>query len=99
MAKFYILKIIFVYRYINITVPGLWIRIDLIRIWIQYFCSIRIRIQAKRQLCSQIFLKSKFESNQIKHTCVIHQNLFQKVVGAVLYLFSGKICIFFTEIS
>jgi hypothetical protein len=62
------------------------------------------------------FLKSKFESNQIKNTDVIHQNFFQKVlknknlskikskipvlfiknffqkvVGAILYLFSGKL--------
>jgi hypothetical protein len=45
----------------------------------------------RRQFLSQIFLKSKFESNQIKNTCVIHQNFFQKVVSAILYLFSGKI--------
>jgi hypothetical protein len=55
--------------------PGLWIRIDL------------IRIQAKTELLKTIsfsnFLKSKFESNQIKNTGVtgtgIHQNFFQKV--------------------
>jgi hypothetical protein len=48
--------------------PGLWIRIDLIRIRIQHFYSIRIRfqiqIQAKTELSktiSQIVLKSKFE--------------------------------------
>jgi hypothetical protein len=73
---------------------GLWIRIDSIRIRIQHFCSIRIqhfcsiriqfRIQAtvkqnfRRKIFSQIFLKSKFESNQIKNTGVIHQILFKK---------------------
>jgi hypothetical protein len=35
---------------------GLWIRIDLIRIWIQHFCSIRIRIQAKTELSKTNFL-------------------------------------------
>jgi hypothetical protein len=46
--------------------PGLWIRIDSIRIRIQHFSSIRIRlrIQAKTELSktisSQILLKSKF---------------------------------------
>jgi hypothetical protein len=52
----------------------LWIRIDVIRIRIQHFCSIRIRIQfriqAKTELLITIsfsnFFKSKFESNQIK---------------------------------
>jgi hypothetical protein len=46
-----------------------------------------------REFSSQIFLKSKFESNQIKNTGtgVIHQKKFQKVVGAILYLFSGNI--------
>jgi type IV secretory pathway ATPase VirB11/archaellum biosynthesis ATPase len=88
------------------VIAGLWIRIDLIRIRIQHFCSIRIRFRIRsssgsgfgsklkqnfrRQFSSQIFLKSKFESNQIKNTDVIHQNFFQKVVNAILYLFSGK---------
>jgi hypothetical protein len=71
---------------------GLWIRIDLMRIRIQHFSSIRIR-NFQRQFLSQIFLKSKFESNQIKNTGIIHQNFFQKVVSAILYLFSGKICL------
>jgi hypothetical protein len=44
----------------------------------------------RRQFLSQIFLKSKFESNQIKNIGVIHQKIFQKVVSA-FYLFSGKI--------
>jgi hypothetical protein len=33
---------------------GLWIRIDLMRIRIQHFCSIRIRIQAKTELSKTI---------------------------------------------
>jgi hypothetical protein len=47
----------------------------------------------RRQFLSQILLKSKFESNQIKNTGVIHQIFFQKVpvVSAILYLFSGNI--------
>jgi hypothetical protein len=44
-----------------------------------------------RQFPSQIFLKSKFESNQIKNTGVIHQHFFQKVVSAILYFLSDKI--------
>jgi hypothetical protein len=36
-------------------------------------------------------LKSKFELNQIKNIGVIHLNFFQKVVSAILNLFSGKI--------
>jgi hypothetical protein len=36
-------------------------------------------------------LKSKFESNQIKNTGVIHQNFVQKVVNALFYIFSGKV--------
>jgi hypothetical protein len=36
-------------------------------------------------------LKSKFESNQIKNIGVIHLIFFQKVVSAILYLFSGNI--------
>jgi hypothetical protein len=42
----------------NMFEPGLWIRIDLIRIRIQHFCSIRIqfrfRIQAKTELSKTI---------------------------------------------
>jgi hypothetical protein len=71
---------------------GLWIRIDLIRIRIQHFCSIRIRFRIRiklkqnfrRQFCSKFFLKSKFESNQIKDNGVIDQNFVQKVVSAIL---------------
>jgi hypothetical protein len=63
---------------------GLWIRIDSIRIWIQHFCSFRIRIQfriqAKTELSKTIsfsnFLKSKFESNQLKNT--VHQYFSKK---------------------
>jgi hypothetical protein len=49
-----------------------------------------------RQFFSQIFLKSKFESNQFKNTGVFHQIFFQKVVGAILYLClkNTKKCIF-----
>jgi hypothetical protein len=35
-------------------------------------------------------LKSKFETNQIKNTCFIHQIFFQKVVSAILYIFVVK---------
>jgi hypothetical protein len=60
--------------------PGLWIRIDLIRIRIQPFCSIRIRIQnririqAKTELSKTISFSNYFEikiwvkSNQ-KYRC------------------------------
>jgi hypothetical protein len=41
--------------------PGLWIRIDLIRIRIQHFCSIRIRIQAKTELSKIISFSNFFE--------------------------------------
>jgi hypothetical protein len=62
---------------------GLWIRIDLIRIRIQHFCSIRIqnriRIQAKTELSKTIsfsnFVKSKFVSNK-KNNDVIHKIFF-----------------------
>jgi hypothetical protein len=75
-------------------VPGLWIRIDLIRI--QHFCS--IRIQAKTELSKSIsfsiFFISKFESNQIKISVLpgtgIHLNFLKKVVYAILYIFSGN---------
>jgi hypothetical protein len=42
--------------------PGLWIRIDLIRIRIQHFCSIRIRIQiqAKTELSKTISFSNFF---------------------------------------
>jgi hypothetical protein len=39
----------------------LWIRIDLIRIRIQHFCSIRIRIQAKTELSKTISFSNFFE--------------------------------------
>jgi hypothetical protein len=48
----------------------------------------KLKQNFRRQFLSQIFLRSKFESNQIKNICVIHQNFFQKVVSAILYLFS-----------
>jgi hypothetical protein len=55
----------------------------------------KLKQNFRRQFLSQICLKSKFESNQIKNTCVIHQKNFQEVpvpvVIAILYLFSGKI--------
>jgi hypothetical protein len=90
------------------TKSGLWIRIHLIRIRIQHFCSIRIRIriQAKTELLKKIFFKSKFESNQIKNIGVNHPNFFQKVpTGSFTFLlvkFLKKItkkCIFSSEIS
>jgi hypothetical protein len=40
---------------------GLWIRIDLIRIRIQHFCSIRIRIQAKTELSKTISFSNIFK--------------------------------------
>jgi hypothetical protein len=61
--------------------PGLWIRIDSIRIRIQNFCSIRIRIQfriqAKTELSKKIFFLQIFEKS--------------KLVSAIISLFSGKI--------
>jgi hypothetical protein len=53
----------------------------------------------RRQFLSQIFLKSKFESNQIKNTGVIHQIFFQKVVLFYTFLVDklknkNKKCIF-----
>jgi hypothetical protein len=42
-------------------IPGLWIRIDLIRIRIQQFCSIRIRIKAKTELSKTISFSNFFE--------------------------------------
>jgi hypothetical protein len=54
----------------------------------------KLKQNFRKQFLSQIFLKSKFESNQIKNagTCVIHKIFFKKyVVSAILYLFSGKI--------
>jgi hypothetical protein len=81
--------------------PGLWIRIDIIRIRIQHFCSIRIRIrfriQAKTELSKTIFFSNLFEikilvkSNK-KYRCY-SKIFFSKstVVSAILYLFSGKI--------
>jgi hypothetical protein len=41
--------------------PGLWIRVDLLRIRIQHFCSIRIRIQAKTELSKTISFSNFFE--------------------------------------
>jgi hypothetical protein len=75
-----------------------WIRIDLIQIRIQHFCSIRIqfriRIQAKTELSKTISFSHFFEtkiwvkSNQT-YWCY-SSNFFQKVVSAILYLFSRK---------
>jgi hypothetical protein len=49
----------------NVFQAGLWIRIDLIRIRIQHFCSIRIqfriRIQAKTELSKTISFSNFFE--------------------------------------
>jgi hypothetical protein len=75
---------------------GLWIRINLIpvRIWIQHFCSIRIRIQnqiriqAKTELSKTISFSNFFEIkiwvklNQ-KYWCYL--NFFQKVVSAFFH--------------
>jgi hypothetical protein len=70
----------------------LWIRIDLIRIRIQHFCSIQIRIQAKTELSKTISFSNFFEIKiwVQSNIGVIHLNFFQKVVSAILYLFSGK---------
>jgi hypothetical protein len=58
-----------------------------------YGSGSKLKQNFRRQFLSQIFLKSKFESNQMKYTGVIHQKFVQKVpvVSAILYLFSGKI--------
>jgi hypothetical protein len=40
-------------------------------------------------------LKLKFQSNQFKNTGVIHQNIFQKVVSAILYLVCVVVCFLF----
>jgi hypothetical protein len=40
----------------------------------------KLKQNFRRQIFSQIFLKSKFESNKIKNIGVIHPNFFQKVV-------------------
>jgi hypothetical protein len=50
----------------------------------------KLKQNFRRQFPSEIFLKSKFELNQIKNTGVIHPKFFQKVVSAILYIFSGK---------
>jgi hypothetical protein len=42
----------------------------------------KLKQNLRRQFLSQIFLKSKFESNQIKNI-VIHLNFFQKVVSGI----------------
>jgi hypothetical protein len=47
-----------IYGYLD---PGLWIRIDLIRIRIQHFCSIRIRSQAKTELSKTISFSNFFK--------------------------------------
>jgi hypothetical protein len=49
----------------------------------------KLKQNFQRQFFSQILISKK--SNQIKNTGVIHQSFFQKVVSAILYLFSGKI--------
>jgi hypothetical protein len=40
---------------------GLWIRIDLLQIRIQHFCSIRIRIQAITELSQTISFSNFFD--------------------------------------
>jgi hypothetical protein len=68
--------------------PGLWIRIYSMRIWIQHFSSIWIRIQAKTKLSKTISFSNLFEikisvkSNK-KYRCY-SSNFFQKVVIVVL---------------
>jgi hypothetical protein len=67
--------------------PGLWIRVSLIRIRIQHFCSIRIqfriRIQAKTELSKTISFSNFFEikiwvqSNQ-KYRCYSSNFFFKK---------------------
>jgi hypothetical protein len=54
----------------------------------------KLKQNFRRQFLSEIFLKSKFESNQIKKYWCYSSNFFSKstgtVVSAVLYLYSGK---------
>jgi hypothetical protein len=49
----------------------------------------KLKQNFRRQFLSQIFLKSKFESNQIKNTCVpvIHQKKFFKKYLVLFYTF------------
>jgi hypothetical protein len=69
---------------------GLWIRIDLLRIRIQHFCSIRIRIQAKTELSKTIsfsnFVEIKIwvKSNQ-KYLCNSSKFFFQILPVLVLF--------------
>jgi hypothetical protein len=51
----------------------------------------KLKQNFRRQFLSQICLKSKFESNQIKNTCVIHHKFFQKVLSAILYFFTKSL--------
>jgi hypothetical protein len=46
---------------LGLFLAGLWIRIDLIRIRIQHFCSIRFRIQAKTEILKTISFSNFFE--------------------------------------
>jgi hypothetical protein len=51
----------------------------------------KLKQNFRRQCLSQILLKPKFESNQIKKIPVLFiKFISQKVVSAILYLFSGK---------
>jgi hypothetical protein len=59
--------------------PGLWILIDSIRI--------QANQNFRRQFLSQIFLKSKFESNQIKKIPVLFIKVFlKKSTGSWCYI-------------
>jgi hypothetical protein len=59
------------------------------------FAQFQIRIQAKTKRSKKVSFSNFFEINiwvkSNKNTVVIHPNFFQKVVRAILYLFSGKI--------
>jgi hypothetical protein len=48
-------------KHLKYSTAGLWIRIDLIRIRIQHFYSIRIRIQAETELLKTISLSNFVE--------------------------------------
>jgi hypothetical protein len=84
--------------FLELVCVSLRVRIDLIRIRIQHFCSIRIqfriRIQAKTELSKTISFSNFFEikiwvkSNQ-KYRC--YSSKFISKSSAILYIFSGKI--------
>jgi hypothetical protein len=95
---------------ITLLITWLWIRIDLIRIRIQHFCSIRIRIQnririqAKTELSKKISFSNFFE---IKIWVSNSSKFFFKKWLVLFYSFSvvkffkkiTKKCIFSIEIS